>query len=67
MKRYRKHLLFLADSMILIFVTLVLSQFSLRYGITDAVGTGGMVLHMVILYFCTVMFQMLFHTYDSLR
>lgn len=66
MKRYRKHLLFLADSMILIFVTLVLSQFSLRYGITDAVGTGGMVLHMVILYFCTVMFQMLFHTYDSL-
>ena len=66
MKRFRKHLLFLADSVILIVVTLVLSQFSLRYQLGDAVGRGGMVLHMLILYFCTVMFQMLFHTYDSL-
>ena len=66
MKRYRRHLLFLADSIILIVATLVLSQFSLRYNIPDAVGSGGMVLHMLILYLCTVMFQMLFHTYDSL-
>ncbi len=66
MKRFRKHFLFLADSMILIVVTLVLSQFSLRYNLPDAIGQGNIVLHMLILYVCTVMFQMLFHTYDSL-
>lgn len=66
MKRFRRHLLFLADSVILIVATLVLSQFSLRYGIPDAVGTGKLVPHMLLLYCCTVLFQMLFHTYDSL-
>lgn len=66
MKRFRKHLLFFADSAILFVVTTTLSQFSLRYGLSDAVGEGKLVQHMLLLYGCTVLFQMLFHTYDSL-
>lgn len=66
MNRFRKHLLFLADSVILFVATLVLSQFSLRYNLTDAVGRGDVLPHMFLLYVCTILFQMLLHTYDSL-
>ena len=66
MNRYRKQLLFLLDSCILIAVSVVLSQFSHRYGITDAVGRGQFLPHMVLLFSCTVIFQLVFRTYDSL-
>ncbi len=66
MNRYRKQLLFLCDSTILLGVTVVLSVFSLRYALPDAVGQGKLPLHMLLLYGCTVVFQLLFHTYDSL-
>ena len=66
MNRFRKQLLFLCDSIILLGVTVVLSVFSLRYALPDAVGQGKLPLHMLLLYGCTVVFQFLFHTYDSL-
>lgn len=65
-KRFRKHFLFLCDSLILITITLILSRFSLRYGFSDAVGQGKLIPHMILLYGCTVFFQLIFHTYDSL-
>ena len=66
MKRFRKHLLFLCDSLILVAAVLPLSAFSLRYGLTDAVGKGDLPEHFLLLYGCTVLFQLLFHNYDSL-
>ena len=66
MSRFRKPLLFFCDSLILLGVTLVLSRFSLRYGLSDAVGRGLLLKHLLVLYACTAVFQMLFHTYDSL-
>lgn len=66
MKRFRNHLLFICDSVILIVVALFLAQFSLRYGLPDAVGQGKLIPHLTMLYVCTVIFQMTFHTYDSL-
>ena len=66
MKRYRKHFLFLCDSIVLIAVALSLSRFSLRYGMSDAVGQGKLLPHLLLLYVCTVLFQFAFHTYDSL-
>ena len=66
MKQFRKYFLFLFDSIILISITLILSWFSLRYGVSDAVGQGKLLPHMFFLYGCTVFFQLLFHTYDSL-
>ena len=64
--RFRNLFLFLCDALILISVTLVLAGFSLRYSLSDAVGGGELLPHMVLLYICTVVFQFLFHTYDSL-
>ncbi|MBE6963522.1 MAG: polysaccharide biosynthesis protein [Ruminococcaceae bacterium] len=66
MNRFRKHLLFLCDSLILLAVVLLLSPLSLRYGFTDAVGQGHLPEHFLLLYGCTVLFQLLFHNYDSL-
>ena len=66
MNRYRKHLLFLCDSCILLAVAFSLSQFALRYGMTDAVGRGNFWPHMALLFGCTLVFQMVFRTYDSL-
>lgn len=66
MNRFRKQLLFLCDSFILFFVTVTLGNFSLRYALTDAVGQGRLPAHMLLLFGCTVVFQLLFHTYDSL-
>lgn len=66
MNRFRKQLLFLCDSLILVGVAVVLSNFSLRYDLSDAVGRGELPLHLLLLYGCTVVFQMLLHTYDSL-
>lgn len=66
MNRFRKQLLFLCDSFILFTVALILGQFSLRYALADAVGQGNLIPHLLLLYGCTVVFQLLFHTYDSL-
>lgn len=66
MDRFRKHLLFLCDSLILICITLVLGWFSLRYSISDAVSAGSLLQHLLLLYGCAIIFQVLFHTYDSL-
>lgn len=66
MNRYRKQLLFLCDTFILTGVTVVLSAFSVRYELTDAVGQGQLFSHMLLLLGCTAVFQLLFHTYDSL-
>ncbi|MBE6995185.1 MAG: polysaccharide biosynthesis protein [Ruminococcaceae bacterium] len=66
MNRFRRPLLFLLDSVILLVVALLLSEFSLRYGLSDAVGIGRLPENLLLLYGCTVLFQVLFHTYDSL-
>ena len=64
--RFRTAIVFLCDSVILIGIVLILSEFSLSYGITDAIGQGQLIPHLALLYICTVAFQVLFHTYDSL-
>lgn len=66
MNRFRNILLFLCDAAILIGVAVVLANFSLRYALSDAVGRGNLVPHLALLYICTLVFQILFHTYDSL-
>lgn len=66
MNRFRNLILFLCDALILVGVTLTLSVFSLRYSIPDVVGEGNLIPHLAMLYACTVVFQFLFHTYDSL-
>ena len=64
--RFRNLILFLCDAAILTGVTLVLAAFSLRYSLSDDVGRGNLLPHLAMLYGCTVVFQLLFHTYDSL-
>ena len=64
--RFRTAIVFICDSIILIGIVLILSKFSLDYGITDAIGQGQLLPHLALLYICTVVFQILFHTYDSL-
>jgi len=66
LKRFRKQLLFLCDSFILITVAFVLSQFVRRYGLGDAIGLGGFWPHLGMLFGCTTVFQLLFRNYDSL-
>jgi len=66
MSRFRKELLFLCDSLILIAAAVLLGRFSLRYSLSDAVGEGMLLPHLLLLYVCTVVFQLAFHTYDSL-
>ena len=63
---FRKPILFLCDSAILIVAAVSLSLFSLRYSIPDAVSSGKLLPHLVMLYACTVIFQLFFRTYDSL-
>ena len=67
MNRFRKPLLFLCDSVILIVLSVLFSWFSLRYNLSDAVGQSlKLGQNFLLLYGCTVLFQLLFHTYDSL-
>ncbi len=47
-------------------IALALGWFSLRYNIPDAAAEGNYPKHLLLLYGCTVVFQFLFHTYDSL-
>ena len=66
MNRFRKQLLLLADCLILVGVGVVFGLFSLRYGIPDAISEGKLLSHIVVLYVCTLLFQLVFRTYDSL-
>lgn len=67
MNRFRKQLLFLCDSVLLIVLALFFSWFSLRYNLTDAVGQAAKLPeNFLLLYGSTVLFQLLFRTYDSL-
>lgn len=56
----------MCDAVILTGVALALATFSLRYSLSDAVGQGDVLPHLILLYICTFAFQVLFHTYDSL-
>lgn len=62
----RKITLLLLDSLILICIATALALFSMRYHIGDAVTRGMFLPHMLLLYACTLVFQLAFHTYDSL-
>ena len=66
MNRFRNLFLLLCDAAILIGVAVALANFSLRYSLSDAVGQGDLLPHLALLYICTLIFQVLFHTYDSL-
>lgn len=67
MNHFRKQILFLSDSAMLVIASLFFSWFSLRYNLTDAVGGSTQILqNFTLLYGCTVLFQFLFRTYDSL-
>ena len=67
MNRFRKPLLFLCDSFILVVLSIFFSWFSLRYNLGDAVGQSLQISqNFLLLYGCTVLFQLLLHTYDSL-
>jgi len=66
MNHFRKLILLFLDGFILICVATALALFSLRYNIRDVVTQGRFIPHMVLLYCCTLVFQLFFHTYDSL-
>lgn len=67
MNHFRKQILFICDSIILIAVSAFFSWFSLRYNLSDAVGRSFQLLqNFLLLYGCTVLFQFIFRTYDSL-
>ena len=48
--RFRNLILFLCDAFILIAATVILSSFSLRYAIPDAVSRGHLLPHLILLY-----------------
>lgn len=66
MNHLRKLILLLFDSLILVCAATALALFSTRYNIGDAVGRGMFIPHMLLLYACTLVFQLCFRTYDSL-
>ena len=66
MNRFRKELVLLCDSVILIVVAFAISKFAYRYGLEDAVLRGSFLPHLALLFGCTAVAQMIFHTYDSL-
>lgn len=67
MNCFRKPILFFCDSVILIVLSIFFSWFSLRYDLSDAVGQSfKLSQNFLLLYGCTVLFQLLLHTYDSL-
>ena len=60
MSRFRKELLFLCDSLILFAVATVLIRFSVRYT-QGGLVRGALLTHLLLLYACTVVFQIAFH------
>lgn len=65
-KNLRKLILLLCDGLILLAIAFALSKFSMRYGLSDAVGRGRFAPHMLALFGFTMAFQLLFHNYDSI-
>ena len=66
MNRFRKQFLFICDSLILAAVALFFMTFSAWFSSTSVVVQSKLVPNLLLLYGCTVAFQLLFHTYDSL-
>ena len=66
MNHLRKLVVLFCDSAILIGVSTALAWFSARYSISDPVTQGTFVKHLALLYLCTLAFQLLLRTYDSL-
>lgn len=66
LKRFRKLFLFLSDSLILAVVSMFFMAFSFWFPETGVVTQSKLIPNLLLLYGCTVAFQMLFHTYDSL-
>lgn len=66
MNRLRGLILFITDGLILFILAIMLALFTLRYPFSDALGHDLFPGHLLLLYGCTVVFQLLFHTYDSL-
>lgn len=66
MNRFRKQLLFLCDVSILLILTFFLMSFTARYSPHDLMGQQSLTAHMLLLYGCIVVFEIIFHTYDSL-
>ena len=65
MNYLRKLILFLLDSLLLFAIATALAVFSTRYNIMDAVGRGRFAPHMLLLFACTMSFQLIFRNYDS--
>lgn len=66
MKRYlRKLILFLCDALLLLAIASFFGGFAARYNMTDAAGMGRFAPHMLVLFACTMSFQLLFRNYDS--
>ena len=66
MNRFRKEVLFFCDAVIF---AAAVAFFLLVYTVFDYAEVGpqsGLLRHVVLLYACTVFFQLLFKTYDSL-
>lgn len=66
MSRLRGLILFLIDGLILFAIAIALGRFTLRYPFYEELGHLLYPTHLLLLYGCTVVFQLLFHTYDSL-
>lgn len=66
MKHLRKQLLFLGDSLILAAVIVFYMVFSFWFSETGVVTDARLTENLLLLYVCTVTFQLLFRTYDSL-
>lgn len=67
MKALRRNLLlFLCDTGMLLIIAMALSLYFRKYGLDDATRGGAFAGHLLLLITCTVVFQLLFHNYDSL-
>ena len=67
MSRYRKQLLFLCDTLLLVGITWFFVMFGAHHTVLiDAYTMEHLPANLVLLYLCVTLSQMLFHTYDSL-
>jgi len=67
MRTFRRNaLLFFCDTGLLAIIAVALSWYFKKYGLSDATRGGELAGHLLLLLFCTFVFQLLFHNYDSL-
>lgn len=67
MNRFRRQALFLCDTLIFAALIAFFYWFSQRYGFWGARDESKLLVeNLLLLYGCTILFQLLFHTYDSL-